>query len=445
MRGLLFQNHFLRKEQTAMIDKTLFNVNDSNLTMRIQQAEMYLKEFEAEVKRAQGATGIFRSKEDALGRIMILNEFAPNDSRVKGLFERARACLIGSTGNFTDITDDMTVYLVNEQKLRDLYCEKSEKAWNALIAQHKDKIREKLYPAPDVMEEDIDDLVGTYVILDEVRYPMNQFMGVTGEYIWMGKRSTGMYFLKIDTRKWLGPYEAVKRYRRLVDSTMMEVDKWTVLGVITDLTMEQPEAGEKKIGAPVYAVVVEPVALYVPGHVIGLYDPEKESSGYFEGEDEVAGIKEAWYTEKSVPEDVTPERLVEIFRQAIKEKNYDLYADCIQPERRENPIQQDLMLYFWDLHQERFHGEYVHAEVVPEETKITVVKGYDDNNGLDSYFLSKEDQENIAKRYGDKIEYASVQTISFDKNGKQLGSPVRRNLIRTNGGRWYVRDYEIRF
>ncbi len=428
-----------------MIDKTLFNVNDSNLTMRIQQAEMYLKEFEAEVKRAQGATGIFRSKEDALGRIMILNDFAPNDARVKELFDRARACLLGSTGNFTDITDDMTVYLVHEEELRQMYAEKSEKAWNELVAQHKDKIREKLYPAPDVMEEDIDDLTGTYVILDEVRYPMNQFMGVTGEYIWMGKRSTGMYFLKIDTRKWLGPYEAVKRYRRLVDSTMMEVDKWTVLGVITDLTMEQPEAGEKKIGAPVYAVVVEPVALYVPGHVIGLYDPEKETSGYFEGEDEVAGIKEAWYTEKSVPEDVTPERLVEIFRQAIKEKNYDLYVDCIQPERRQNPTQESLLLYHWDLHQERLHGEYVHAEVVPDATKISVIKGYDDNNGLDSYFLTKEDQESIAKRYGDKVEYASVQTISFDKNGKQLGSPVRRNLIRTNGGRWYVRDYEIRF
>ena len=53
-----------------MIDKTLFNVNDSNLSMRIGQAEMYLKEFEKEVERAQGASGIFRSKEDALGRII---------------------------------------------------------------------------------------------------------------------------------------------------------------------------------------------------------------------------------------------------------------------------------------------------------------------------------------------------------------------------------------
>ena len=428
-----------------MVDSTTFTVNSTNLTMRIQQAEMYLKEFENEIKRAQGATGIFRSREDALSRIKILNEFAPDDPRVKDLFQRARNCVIGSTGNFTDITDAMTQYLVNEENIRRLYCEKSENGWKELTAEYADKTLEKIYPAPDPMNDSMDEVTGKYVILDEVRYPMNQFMGVTGEFIYVGKRSTGMYFVKIDTRKWLGPYEAVKRYRRLVDSTMMEVDTWTILGEITDVTMEIPEAGQKKIGGPVYAVVVEPVALYVPGHVLGLYDPERENSGRFLGEEEVAGIKESWYTEKSVPEDVTPERLVEIFRQAIKEKNYDLYVDCIQPERRQNPTQESLLLYHWDLHQERFHGEYVHAEVVPDATKITVVKGYNDEKGLDSYFLSSEDQQKIAERYGEKVEYASVQTIAFDKNGKQLGSPVRRNLIRTNGGRWYVRDYEIRF
>jgi hypothetical protein len=304
---------------------------------------------------------------------------------------------------------------------------------------------EKLYPAPDVLSQPLEDFVGKYVALDEVRYPANQFMGVTGEFVNVGKRSSGMYFVRLNTRKWLGPYEAVKRYRRLVDSTMMEVDSWTVLGQITGATMEIPEAGEKKVGGPVYAVVVEPVALYVPGHVLGIYDGEKENSGDFADEDEVAAIKESWYTEKSVPDDVTPEKLVEIFRQAIKEKNYELYVDCIQPERRMNPIQKDLLLYFWDLHQERFHGEYVHAEVQPDATKITVIKGYSDESGLDSFFLSAEEQQNIAARYGEKVEYASVQTVAFDKNGKQLGSPVKRNLIRTNNGRWYIRDYEIRF
>ena len=428
-----------------MVDKTTFTVNESNLTMRIQQAEMYLKEFENEVKRANGATGIFRSKDDALSRIMILNEFAPQDERVKALFDRARKCIIGSTGNFTEIDDAMLQYLKNEDDIRKLYSEKSEKAWNELLDKYRDNMLEKAFPAPDVRETSFEELKGRYVVLDEVRYPMNQFVGITGEYIHTGKRSSGMYFVKIDTRKWLGPYEAIKRYRRLVDATMAEVDKWTALCEITDMTLEVPEAGEKKVGSAVYGLVVEPVALYVPGHVLGLYDAQNENSGYFVDEDQVAAIKESWFTEKSVPEDVTPERLVEIFRQAIKEKNYDLYVDCIQPERRSNPIQESLMLYHWDLHQERFHGEYVHAEVVKEATKITVVKGYSDESGLDSYFLSAEDQKNIASKYGDKVEYASVQTISFDRNGKQLGSPVRRNLIRTNGGRWYVRDYEIRF
>lgn len=428
-----------------MVDSSTFSVDSNNLTMRIQQAEMYLKEFENEVKRANGSTGIFRSKDDALERIMILNEFAPNDPRVQDLFQRARKCIMGSSGNFIDITDDMLAYLRNEDELKKTFAQKSEDAWNKLVAEYSGKVREKLYPAPDVLEEDLDDLKGQYLIIDDVQYPGNQFMGVTGEYISVGKRSTGMYFIKIDTRKWLGPYEAVKRYRRQVDSTMAEVKKWTVLGIISNQAMEIPQAGEEKIGAPVYAVVVDPVALYVPGHVLGMYSEEKESSGYFVGEDEVAAIKDSWLSVKSVPGDVTPEALVDIFQRAIKEKNYDLYLDCIQPERQETDIQKSLLLYHWDLHQERFHGEYVYAKADPEKTKITVISGYDDKNDLNSYFLSAEDQQKIASHYGDKVEYASVETIAFDKNGKQLGSPNRRNLIRTNGGRWYIRDYEIRF
>ena len=428
-----------------MVDSTIFSVDSNNLTMRIQQAEMYLKEFENEVKRANGSTGIFRSKDDALERIMILNEFAPNDPRVQDLFQRARKCIMGSSGNFIDITDDMLAYLRNEEELKKTFAQKSEDAWNKLVAEYAGKVREKIYPAPDVLTEHIDDLKGQYVILDDVQYPGNQFMGVTGEYVYMGKRSSGMYFIKIDTRKWLGPYEAVKRYRRQVDSTMAEVKKWTVLGIINGLAMEIPQAGEEKVGPPVYAVVVDPIALYVPGHVLGLYSEEKESSGYFVGEDEVAAIKDSWLSVKSVPGDVSPEALVDIFQRAIKEKNYDLYLDCIQPERQETDIQKSLLLYHWDLHQERFHGEYVYAKADPEKTKITVVSGYDDKNNLNSYFLSAEDQQKIASHYGDKVEYASVETIAFDKNGKQLGSPNRRNLIRTNGCRWYIRDYEIRF
>ena len=37
----------------TMVDNTTFSVNSTNLTMRIQQAEIYLKEFENEVRRAR--------------------------------------------------------------------------------------------------------------------------------------------------------------------------------------------------------------------------------------------------------------------------------------------------------------------------------------------------------------------------------------------------------
>ena len=59
----------------------------------------------------------------------------------------------------------------------------------------------------------------------------------------------------------------------------------------------------------------------------------------------------------------------------------------------------------------------------------------------------------VKEKYQTSIKKLSAIGISammhgylpFDKDGKQLGSPVRRNLIRKNGGRWYVRDYELRF
>ena len=121
-----------------MVDQTVFNVNDTNLSMRIGQAEMYLKEFENEVARANGATGVFRSKDDALSRVMLLNEFAPNDPRVQNLFERARKCIMGSTGNYIQITDEMTAYLRNEENLRAIYAEKSENAWKSSLAQAQD-------------------------------------------------------------------------------------------------------------------------------------------------------------------------------------------------------------------------------------------------------------------------------------------------------------------
>ena len=173
------------------------------------------------------------------------------------------------------------------------------------------------------------------------------------------------------------------------------------------------------------------------------FDANHDKSGSFVEEDKVAGIKEGWYTEKSVPENATPERVMEIFLAAIKEKNYELYRECINPERYKTETAESLLRYHWDLHQQRLHGEYVHATF--SDTRISVVKGHDDKNDLENFFLDDAQRDHLIKMEGEKVEHATVKSQAFDANGKQVGVKNVHKLIRKGGGRWYVDDYEIRF
>jgi len=428
-----------------MFDSSVFEITASNLNSRITQATHYLEEYEKEVARAQGAAGYtFRNKEDALGRIKMLMEFAPNDERIQSLYDRARACVKGGAGNIVSVDQTMTVYLKNEENLRKHFAEVSEKAWNEFLAKNTENKLEKQFPVPDFHKFTLDDMKGKIVVFDNIRYPDNEFSGSVGEYIWTGTRSDGMYFIRIDGREWLGPYEAVKRYRRQVDTTMQEVKEWSVIGKISEIAYDSPEAGENKLTPPIMAWEVEPMALYVPGHVMAVYDENGEHTGRFIDEDQVKALKDAWYTVKEIPADVTPERLVEIFMTAIKEKNFELYLDCVDPERRENPTQLDLLNYHWDRHQERFHGEYVHSFVNPEKTVTRVIQGYDENS-IDNFFLDDDEQAKIKEAYGEKEEEAVVQSTAVDKNGKQIGSPANHICRRVGNGRWYIYSYEVRF
>lgn len=428
-----------------MFDSSVFTVNEATLSTRISQANYYLQEYEKEVARAQGASSyVFQSKDDALGRIKILVEFAPDDPRVQDLFQRAKACVKGGAGNISTVDPAMTLYLDNEENLRKHFAQVSRQEWDKLLAEYSQDKLEKMFPVPDFSEYTIEDMQGKIVVLDNVRYPDNQFMGTTGEFVSVGTRSDGMYFIKIDGRQWLGPYEAVKRYRRQVDTTLSEVKEWSVIGKIVSLTCESPDANETKLLPPVMAWEVEPVALYVPDHVMAVYDAEGEHTGRFIDEEKVESMKEAWYTVKEVPADVTPERLVEIFMSAIKEKNFALYLDCIDPARKETPVQLSLIDYHWDLHQERFHNEYIHANINSDKTTVRVTKGYDDNS-VDTFFLDEDEIARIKAASGEKEEEAIVQTAAIDKNGKQLGTPANHILRRVGNGRWYISTYEARF
>ena len=316
------------------------NLSDAQLEKVVKQAEYYVREFEKEVEQQRGGDkAIYRSKKDALDRVQILKQTYPDDPGVEKLFQRTKTALMKSKGDYTEVDPSWTKYKTDEANLRKTIAAKGEQEWNRILssAASPDKIITKEFPIPDPKKISIEELKDSYVVLKDVEYPANQFYGGSGEYIWHGKPSAGYYFVQLDGRNWVGPYEAIKRYRRLVDSSLADVTKFTILGKIVDITAEIPAAGENKTGRFEMGWVVEPVAVQVPDHVVAVYDANAESSGKFIGEDEVAKIKDSWYTVKSIPQNVTPDKLMEIFMMAIKEKNFDLYLECISPDRKMTP------------------------------------------------------------------------------------------------------------
>lgn len=415
------------------------------LTRQIGYAEYYLKEFEREVELQRGGVkSLWRNKNEALKRVQDVVKAAPDDVRVKALYDRAKSALKKSKGESVDVPPEWTAYLANEENLRQTVWAAGEKEWDGFMTANAGRFIEKEYPVPSFDTVSVDGLEGKLVVLEDVEYPAHQFYGATGEFVACGKPSSGYWFLDIATRDWLGPYEAVKRYRRLVDPGMADVKKWTVVGRVAGVTAENPRPDEDGTGSVCQGWIVKPVALCVPGRTAAFYDAAAESSGRFSAEERIDAIKDGFYTVKEIPDDVTPERLMEIFMTAIKEKNYKLYLACIDPERTEGDYGADEAgRYHWDLHQARFHGEYVHA--VFGEAKIAVVKGFDENNSLENFFLDEDEKEAIRKAAGDKVEEAVVESTAFDKNGRQLGSPHPHRLRRVNGGRWFVEDYAPRF
>ncbi|MBE6409163.1 MAG: hypothetical protein E7034_01020 [Akkermansiaceae bacterium] len=409
-------------------------------TRDLGYTEYYLKEFEAEVRRAQGsANTMFRNKNEALRRIQALMKAYPEDPAVLALYERARAALMMSKGDYQPISPAMVAYLNNEKQLREQYARLSRDKWQQLL-QGRD-ILPKVFPAVDPLKNTPETSpVDKSIVLTDVKYPDNQFVGGTGEYIVVGKPSTGFYFVNISGREWLGPYEAIKRFRREVDGSLGESLNFTVLGKVSSPVMEIP--GNRRMNMA-WGWVVEPEALYIDGRIVATFDTADARGGSYVEEDKVADIKESWYTEKDVPQDATPERVMEIFLAAIKEKNYELYRKCINPDRYKTETAESLLRYHWDLHQERLHGEYVHA--VFSDTKITVAKGHDDKNDLENFFLDDAQRNQLTNMLGEKVEYATVQSRAFDANGKQVGVKHAHKLIRKGGGRWYVDDYAIRF
>ena len=157
----------------------------------IGQAEYYLSEFEKEVARQRGGEkAVWRSKQDALSRVQALKEQYLDDAKVEEMFQRTKAALMKSKGDFIEITPEMTAYLQAEDKLRQEIAALGKKTWDDKLAEYRDKLLEKPFPTPDYKQVGLEELTDKYVVLDDIQYPQKQFYGITGEYV-----ATGYYFV----------------------------------------------------------------------------------------------------------------------------------------------------------------------------------------------------------------------------------------------------------
>jgi hypothetical protein len=411
----------------------------------LSRTEYFLGMFEKKVARMRGQP--FRlgyEENEALKRIKALKEKYPDDPNVEAFFQRARAALIASKGEGTQVTPDMLAYRENEKKLVALFAAEAEKRWQAFRekALGTEGAIEKAFPAPGPRDADAGEMMGRYVLIEGFEYPRNQFYDMGREFVHVGSGTSGYYYVDIGNRSWLAAYEAVKRYRRLVNANVPENGPWTIVGKITGIELLIPQAGEEKVGAAHWGWSVVPEAIYVPGLTFAEVRPESELGGVFAGEGRMEEIKGPLYTVKSIPEDVTPERLIEIFAIAIKEKNYELFLDCIDPKRKATPTALSRIRYHWDLHQGRFAELYCHVTIVEDRTNVIVLKGYDESSDTEGFFLTEEEKSKIRERSEPLVEEATVWTKAWTERGAQHGSEKPHYLRRYEKKRWYIDSYE---
>jgi hypothetical protein len=412
----------------------------------VSRAEFYLKKLEDQAAKAKGQPfdPTYDSRQ-ALERVKVLKEKYPNDPVVEALFQRARAAFMFSKGEFIDITPEMLTYRNSEKKVSELFAREARLAWDTMqseIKASKNPILKAL-PAPSPREISTQDIMGRYVVLEDFRYPTNAFVSYGREFVFVGSGSAGFYYVDISGRSWLGPYEALKRYRRLINSDVPEGGPWTLIGRVAGSQLAVPQAEKEKTVPAAWGWIVEPVALYASDKTFARFKPELESGGSFAGEEQMEAIKGRFYTAKDIPADVSPERLVEIYATAIKEKNYPLFLACIDPQRKATNTELSRIRYFWDLHQERFARFYVHVTV--EKAVIDVIKGFDSGSALDSFYLDEEQRNKVKAISGPLVEEASLTTKAWDERGRQYGSPKPHFLKRVDKKRWYITDYAQQF
>ncbi|MEL6348875.1 MAG: hypothetical protein AAFV53_37570 [Myxococcota bacterium] len=369
-------------------------------------------------------------------RVKNLAKQFPDDPSVQDLVSRVRTALLGSKGGTVfEITPEMLAYRDAEQTARGTIAQAAHARWPQLVAQARQAAHiEQPFPSADPLRTADEDMLGSTVVLEDFRYPENQFLNAGRDHVFVGSQTGGYYFAQLDARPFRTAYQALRRYRDTISSEIPT--PWTILGRVVGRNLMIPDASpEPKVSAE-FGWVIDVEAILVPDTALVLAAKEGEMTGTLIGEEAARRKLEGAFTITEIPDKVSPPELLRIFATAIKEKNYALYEQCVHPSWLETPKSRARLRYYWENNQNRFHDWYVHVE--PEEAfTIRILRGERIEDDED-FFLTEEDEQEILEHADTLLEQATVNVRRYNARGRQEGSPNPIRLRREGEGRWSV-------
>lgn len=372
-----------------------------------------------------------KADQRSFAEIQQLAERFPEDPNVQELVNKAREVYRQAKGERFVFTPEMLAYRQRGEKLADVVKAASDKRWETLKKEQSENglLLAKPFPAPDAYESDQDQISGKKVILIDVPYEQDLFVSAGTNWIPVGSPDKGYYWINGSSQRFNRLFEGLRRYRSNVQQEVPE--KWTFIAQVDEPEMMAPGSEADQIKNAYLGWIVNPTALYIPGVVLVELDENGEAGVTFAGESEIKSLLN--YSVTSVADDVEPQRLVEIYITALKEKNFELHLDCIDPEQRKAEAQIGGLRYNWEIQQKGIEKIHVHAEPYQVDEIIVVSGGV--NEGLEAFF---GDPDNAVKPAFTKEEEVRVWVRLFDKDGVQSVRPRIVKLCRRDGGRWYI-------
>jgi len=391
-----------------------------------------LSKVEQKLKDAAGMA-IELSEYDRLAFTMVkeLAEKFPQGEGVAKLVAEARDLYRAAKGVAMEITPEMLAYRKRAANLAEAVARETATEWEALHLEVLGDLGylEKPFPVQHPPEVSVEDMEGRRLILADVPFERALFPQSGVRWLAVGEPSKGFYWIWLGDPSFDALFEALRRYRSQVRQVVPEM--WTFVGEVVGADVLAPGGGKPGEGMAYPGWVVRPTAIYLPKTVLLVPDATREDGARFSGEDKLADMLS--YSIKSVPDDVTPERLIEIYITALKEKNWDLHLACIDPQQHEHGPQLDHFRYTWEIQQKGI--ERLHAHAAPAEVgEIVVTRGFVDQ-GLESFF---GDEGAKPPNPSEKEERVRVTVRLFDEHGQQTVRQRYVTLIRRGGGRWYI-------